>query len=212
MINAQDLISKLTDVFSKDPNSNIGKLLSVFAEQFEVLETTQERIREWRSIDAAQGTTLDRIGSNVIQPRGAATDEVYRILIKSKIARNLSTADINTIISVLTVALDADPSEITIQELYADPVEPEPAGISLIQVPLDKINKVGMSPSQFARIVQRTVAAGVRVGVIELIGTFEIGSIVDDFDVDIGFSDLTGTTGGKLGYAFVPSDDPDLPI
>jgi hypothetical protein len=212
MITAQDLISRLTDYFAKDPNSNIGKLLAIFAEQFNDLEETQERMRDWRSIDSAEGATLDRIGTNVVQSRGPANDEVYRILIKSKIARNLSTGDINTIIRVLSVALDADPSAITIHETYNDPDEPEPAGISIIQVPLDQINLAGMSPSQFARIVQRTVAAGVRVGVIELTGTFEIGSIADNFDVDKGFSDVDGVDGGLLGYALVPEDDPDLPI
>jgi hypothetical protein len=212
MITGQDLINRLTDYFAKDPNSNIGKLMGIFAEQFAELEETQERMRDWRSIDSAEGVTLDRIGTNVVQPRGPANDEVYRILIKSKIARNLSTGDINTIIRVLSVALDADPSAITIHETYNDLIDPEPAGISIIQVPLDQINLAGMSPSQFARIVQRTVAAGVRVGVIELTGTFEIGSIVDDFDVDKGFSDVDGIDGGLLGYALVPEDDPDLPI
>lgn len=212
MITAQDLISKLTDVFAKDANSNIGKLLSIFAIQFAELEEAQERTREWRSVDLAEGTTLDRIGQNVVQPRGLANDSVYRILIKSKIARNLSTADINTVIRVLAIALDAEPSDITIQELYTSVSAPEPAGIAVIQVPIDRINAVGISPSQFSRIVQRTVAAGVRVGVIELIGTFEIGSIADDYDEEIGLSEIEGETGGTLGQAFVPADDPDLPI
>jgi len=210
----QELLGRLTDVYRKDPNSNIGKLMDIFAHELERLRATQQRMSEWRDIDRAEGTTLDRIGTNVVQPRGVATDEIYRILIKSKIARNLSKGDINTIIRVLSTALNAPPSEIKIAEKYNDPNEPEPAAISIIQLPLARINAVGMSAYQFARIVQRTVAAGVRVGVIELTGTFAFSSIPDDIEVDdkAGFSDLSGNIGGYLGAVYDPAVDTDLPI
>ena len=212
MITVQDMLRRLTDVFRKDQDSNIGKLMAIFAAQLQKLEQTVQRVEEWRDIDKAEGTTLDRIGENVGQPRGVATDEIYRILIKSKIARNLSKGDINTIITVLATALNTDPSEIRIVELYNDPVAPEPAAISIIQLPLRRINEVGMDPAQFARIVQRTVAAGVRVGVIELVGTFEYGSIGDPPDPERGFADINQTFGGTLGAAYSPGNVPDLPI
>ncbi|WP_284641178.1 hypothetical protein [Paenibacillus silviterrae] len=214
MITPQDVLRRLTDVFSKNPNSNIGKLLTIMADQIRELTETQNRIRDWRDIDQAQGTTLDRIGQNVGQPRGVATDEVYRILIKSKIARNLSTGDINTIIRVVSTALDCDPSEIEIKETFEDPVSPEPAGISVISVPLQRINEIGLSPVQFSKIIQRTVAAGVRVRVIELEGTFSFSSVPDQSESDdsTGFGDLAGSIGGYLGAAYSPADEKDLPI
>lgn len=211
-MNVQDMLRRLTDVFRKDPDSNIGKLMAILADQLQKLEQTACRIEEWRDIEKAQGTTLDRIGENVAQNRGAATDEIYRILIKSKIARNLSKGDINTIISVLSTALNTDPREITIEERYTDPVDPEPAAISLIALPIERINAVGMEPGQFAQIVQKTVAAGVRVGVIELTGTFEYGNIGDPADPDAGFADLSQITGGTLGAVYSPGLVPDLPI
>lgn len=212
MITVQDMLRRLTDVFRKDPDSNVGKLMAIFADQLRKLEQTIQRVEEWRDIDKAEGTTLDRIGENVAQHRGAATDEIYRILIKSKIARNLSKGDINTIISVLATALNTEPSEIKIIELYNDPVVPEPAAISLIQLPIERINAVGMDPVQFAQIVQRTVAAGVRVGVIELTGTFEFGAIGDLPDPNKGFADIDQTMGGTLGAAYSPGLVPDLPL
>ena len=212
MITAQDMLRRLTDVFRKDPESNVGKLMSIFAAQLQKLEQTARRVEEWRDIDKAEGTTLDRIGENVGQPRGMATDEIYRILIKSKIARNLSKGDINTIITVLATALNTNPSEIRIVELYNDPIEPEPAAISLIQLPIERINAVGMDPRQFAQIVQKTVAAGVRVGVIELTGTFEFGAIGDPPDSNVGFADIDQTKGGTLGAAYSPGLVPDLPL
>lgn len=213
MITAKGIISKLTDVLTKNPSSNIGKLLAILADQLRQLEETHDRIRAWRDIDEAKGTTLDKIGTIVNQPRGVATDEVYRILIKSKIARNLSTGDINTIIQVLSVALNTDPSEIQIKEAWSDPVEPEPAALSVIQLPLESINKSGLSPRQFARMVQKTVLAGVRVREIELAGTFQFASGTEtEVDDKSGFANLEGTVGGTLGYAYTPADDPDLPI
>ena len=212
MITAQDMLRRLTDVFRKDPDSNIGKLMAIFADQLQKLEQTVQRVEEWRDIEKAQGMTLDRIGENVAQHRAAATDEIYRILIKSKIARNLSKGDINTIITVLSTALDTDPREIRIVELYNDPVEPEPAAISLIQLPIERINEIGMNPAQFAQIVQRTVAAGIRVGVIELTGTFEYGTVGEPPDPNTGFADLDQTSGGTLGAAYSPGLVPDLPL
>lgn len=213
MINVESMLKRLSDKFTKDPTSNIGKLLSILAEQLRAVEQTFERIRDWRDIDVAEGTTLDKIGTIVNQSRGAATDEVYRILIKSKIARNLSTGDINTIIGVLSTALNCEPSEIEIKELYSDPIDPEPATISLIKLPLQSVNEAGISPIQFARIIQQTVAAGVRVGVIEMTGTFQFASgSTTESSPAAGFSNDVGSTGGYFGAAYSPGDDPDLPI
>nr|WP_216855392.1 DUF2612 domain-containing protein [Paenibacillus alba] len=207
------MLKRLSDKFTKNPESNIGKLLSILADQLRNVEQTFERIRDWRDIDVAEGSTLDKIGTIVNQSRGVATDEVYRILIKSKIARNLSTGDINTIIGVLSTALDCEPSEIEIKELYADQVDPEPATISLIKLPLQAVNEAGMSPIQFARIIQQTVAAGVKVGAIEMTGTFQFasGPITESSPI-AGFSNDLSTTGGYFGAAFTPGDDPDLPV
>lgn len=214
MITTQDILRRLTDVYKKDPNSNIGKLICILAGQLTALEDTQSRIRTWRDIDQAKGTTLSRIGENVVQPRGVATDEVYRILIKSKIARNLSKGDINTIISVLATALNVPYSDIKIEELYSDPTSAEPAAIKVIQLPIDRLNEIGMDPVQFARIVQRTVAAGVRVGVIELTGTFSFSSqlAVSETDANAGLSDDAQTTGGFFGAVYSPGQEQDLPI
>jgi len=214
MITVKDILGRLTDVFTKDPNSNLGKLLGILTEQLQKLEQTQSRIQEWRDINQAEGTTLDRIGENVVQPRGVATDEQYRILIKSKIARNLSRGDMNTIISVLATALDISPTEIRISELYNDPIAPEPAAISLIQLPLARLNAVGLDPVQFARIVQKTVAAGVKVGAIELTGTFAFSSssTESEIDNDAGFADISQTIGGSLGAVYSPGTEQDLPI
>lgn len=213
MFSLKEMLSRFADVFNKNPNSNIGKLISILHGQMNDLNSTLVKVQEWRSIDVAQGTTLDRIGQNVIQSRGAATDEVYRVLLKSKIARNLSKTDVNTIIRVLSLALDSQHSDIRIQEKFNDLSDPEPAAISLIRVPIKRLNEVGLSPMQFGQIIQKTVAAGVRVAQIELAGTFRLSSVYDQLQQDaFGLADPDMTTGGSLGTVYVPGNDYGLPI
>lgn len=213
MYKLPSILSKFADSLAKKEDSNIGKIFKIFSEQLGDLKFTNQRIKEWRLIDNAEGIALDLIGENVLQPRGVATDEVYRVLLKSKIARNLSTGDINTIIRVLSLALDSEPSDVSIQETWADDVNPQPAGISVIQVPLRRLNEVGLPADQFARIIQRTVSAGVKVNSIELSGTFEFGSPDLQVDAEAGFSSVNAPdSGGYLGSAFVPASNEDLPI
>lgn len=213
MFSMKDMLSRFADVFNKNPNSNIGKLIGILYGQMDELNTSLEKVRDWRDIDKAQGTTLDRIGQNVIQPRGAATDEVYRVLLKSKIARNLSKTDINTIIRVLALALNCDYADIRIQEKFNATIDPEPAALSLIRVPIKRLNEVGMSPRQFAQIIQKTVAAGVKVAQVELAGTFKLATVYDQLNNDpFGLGNIEMTLGGGLGEVYVPGNDYGLPI
>lgn len=213
MFSLKDIISRFTDYFDKQPNSNISKLMKIFSDELQTLNMTIERVGEWRDIDNAKGVVLDDAGTNIKQPRGVATDEVYRILLKSKIARNLSDGSINTIIQVLATALSCEYKDIKIKEKWTDELNPEPAAIQVIELPLVKINEAGLDPTNFARIVQRTVAGGIKVGVIELTGTFEFGDTSNAVDNTKGFGDINDSTkGGYLGAAYTPAVDNELPI
>ncbi|QXJ39599.1 hypothetical protein BV455_02965 [Parageobacillus caldoxylosilyticus] len=209
-----DMLERLTDRYRKDPDSNIGKIIKILTDELDLIKETFDRMEEWEDVEKAEGVVLDDIGKDIGQPRGAATDEIYRILLRSKVARNLSDGTIDTIIRVLSIALNADPKEIRIQELCEDPVHPEPAAISLIQIPLRRLNEVGMSPKQFAQIVKKTVAAGIRVASIELTGTFSFSSqsATSEYSDTEGFSDINQVIGGYLGAAFADSDDSNLPV
>lgn len=213
MFSKKDMLQRFTDAYNKDPNSNLGRLIGIMHSMMSAVSDTLQEIDRRRSIDNANGETLDRFGQNIVQPRGAATDEVYRVLLKSKIARNLSTSDINTIIRVLALALDAAPNEVKIRPKWADPDDPEPAALSLIQVPIRRLNEVGMSPFQFGQIIQQTVAAGVRVAQIELAGTFRLSpKYAEVVKGTTGLADDAMTRGGRLGEVYVPGDDYALPI
>ncbi|MED5050668.1 DUF2612 domain-containing protein [Anoxybacillus rupiensis] len=209
-----DMLNRLTDRYKKDPNSNIGKVIKILADELDLIKETFDRIEEWRDVEKAEGAVLNDLGANIGQPRGAATDEIYRVLLRSKVARNFSDGTIDTIIRVLSIALNTDPKEVRIQELHNDPISPEPAAIGLIQIPLRRLNEIGMSPRQFAQIVQKTAAAGVRVASIELSGTFSFSSLPSqsEYSDTQGFADIDQTIGGYLGAMFTDADDTNLPV
>lgn len=207
------MINLLTDNYNKNPNSNISKLFKLIADELQEIKDNLEKIEEYKDVDKATGYTLDKIGGNVKQYRGVATDEIYRILIKSKTARNMSTGDINTIIRVISQTINSDYSDIQIVEMYNDETAPEAAAIKILHIPLDKINEIGMSSNQFGRMVARTLPGGVSLKEIRMEGTFEFGSIGDLIDNEKGFGDIANElTGGILGATYSPSEDRELPL
>lgn len=208
----QRMIERLMDSYNKNPDSNIAKLISILADQIRALTETFQTIDDWRDIDQAKGGALDRLGYDLEQVRGQASDEVYRILIKSKRARDLSSGDINTIINVLALSIDADPTEIKIEEMWNDPDEPEPAAIKLISIPIARLNEIELTGTQFGRLVAMTLASGISVKQIDLAGTFEFGSADLELDDKKGFSDINQEIGGFFGTVYQPADDPDLPM
>src|SRR5690606_29633775 len=213
MTERKRLVEYLPDAYAKRVTSFLSKFFEVIEPEFAELHETFERIEAWRSIDNAEGAVLDEIGFELGQPRGMATDEIYRIMLKSKTARDLSTGDRNTIIDVLAMALNTDKSEIGIFETWMDPDDPEPAGISLMKIPVRRLVEVGMSGKQFIQFVAAAVAAGINVRRIELTGTFEYAEGPDEFDEEAGFSDVNEPdVGGYYGELFEPDYEQDLPL
>lgn len=207
------MLERLTDNYNKHPQSNISKLLKLVAKELDDIKVQLKKIEEWRDIDKAEGEVLNRIGYNVEQFRGQASDEIYRVLIKSKIARNRSNGTINKIIEVISMALGVEPKDIGIKEMYLDEFDPEPAAISVISVPIAKILEIGMTGSQFAKLIAQMTAAGVGVREIELYGTFLLSSQPDviETDPDTGLADIDMTQGGELGMIYQPDKDIELP-
>ena len=152
-----DMMRRLPDIYTKDTGNNVGKLLSLSAEELTEIEGALETTQEWRDIDTAAGTTLDRIGQNVQQPRGSMADDLYRDFIKIKILSNISGGEVETFNSALSVLLGG--RGYSIREGWTfnnDPLPPEPAAI-LITVQQDE----DPDPIPFGAI-NGIAAAGVR--------------------------------------------------
>ncbi|MEQ6856061.1 DUF2612 domain-containing protein [Lysinibacillus capsici] len=199
MFSTKAIVGRFVDYFNKRPESNISKLISIYSEELQEAKEASYLIRSWRSIDNAEGTTLDRIGEDIKQLRGSANDERYRVLLKAKIARNLSDGTTGTIIRILSLVLSTPPSDIEIIEKWNDVSERERAAIRINNIPASRLYEAGMTPDDFLAIVQAIVAAGVKVRVIQLIGTFEFGGETIMTSEFKGMADEQQKIGGTLG-------------
>lgn len=168
MFSVKSIMRRFPDYFDKRPESNLSKLISIFSEEMEEVKQTNDVIRAWRSIDKAQGKTLDLMGEDVRQLRGSDTDEQYRIKLKAKIARNLSDGTMDSIINILSIVLSVPKKSIRIIEKWNDPRGKEYAAIRLVGVPTASLIEAGLDTQDFFTIVQSVVAAGVKVIDVEL--------------------------------------------
>lgn len=113
-------MDRLSSNYDKDPTGNVYKLAQLTINHLQENEDTLNLMHDWGDIDQAQGKTLDMHGLDVGQYRGQAADDVYRVLIKSKIIRNLSDGSINTVLEFVSFVLQCDITEISMRELWND--------------------------------------------------------------------------------------------
>jgi hypothetical protein len=201
------MLKRLPDAYCKETDGNIGKLFKIIAKQLDEIEQVNEDIKAAHEIDGAIGYSLDKVGGNVQQLRGQTADDVYRVLIKSKIQRNLSDGGIETIIEIVSFLLNIPKADISITETWST----EPASMQ-ISVPSGAINSVGLSLYQFGQLIDSIAAGGVKVASL-FEGTFALSSQYDvsETDASAGLADDAQTTGGTLGAYYDPGKTP-LPL
>lgn len=195
LVEAQFMVRRLPDTYNKEQESRITRLFRIVGQQVTELQRTLRTTERQRDIDQARGATLDAIGRNVSQGRGGLSDAAYRVLIKAKIARNISSGDVDAIKETLAAMLNIQTDDVGVRQMWlATP--PEPAAVE-VHAPLHALERFGLSPEQFAIIVQTIVAAGVRASTW-LGGTFELSEELEQ-DVERGLADDEMTSGGTLG-------------
>lgn len=127
------MLNRLTDNYSKDPNSNISKLFQIIANEVKEFQLTLNDIKDYRNIDKAIGKALDGLGKNVLEYRNTENDEIYRDYIKIKIISNLSQGDINTINEVAAFLLKD--KFIQSEETWNNPLYEDLAGVVIRMKP-----------------------------------------------------------------------------
>ncbi|KAB8139256.1 DUF2612 domain-containing protein [Gracilibacillus oryzae] len=148
------MIKKITDRYTQNPNSNIGKLISIFEEELQEFQVTNGKIKHYQDIDNAVGKVLDNYGNEVGQPRYGADDDLYRLLIKTKDKANFSEGDIETINEIMSIVMGND--YIGLKESWTSNVyDHEPAAIELYLS-----ENASMIPSPW---INRVVQDGVRI-------------------------------------------------
>ena len=129
------------------------QLYYVIFKGFNDIQDAITSIQDSRNIDKAEGKTLDLIGANVGQFRIDEDDELYRLLIKTRIIANLSKGDIPTINQVSSVLMRE--MFLGLEEVWSSGYFPEPAAFSL---KLD--NEIKQIPYE---LIKRIKSAGVKV-------------------------------------------------
>lgn len=147
---------------------------------------------------------MDRIGTNVLQHRLGFNDEVYRVFLKTRIARNMADSTINNIIDVLNIAFEDKGANIGVNEY-------ERANIGIKGISIDKVYSYGLEPQDVFDIIIDLAAAGVNIRDIDFTGSFKFQE-EENLDSDFGFSDIEMTFGGSLGGMFINKGDHNFEI
>lgn len=200
-----NLVKNLPDAYAKTPESNNAKLLSIVQAEIDKLRENNRTLRDSLDLEKAHGKTLDMYGKMVGQERGKAIDDQYRVLIKSRIVRNLCNGDYNSIVRLIALIFGCEPAEILITELDT------PCQVRVDELPYDALNQLVIDINTAIKIIQEVMPAGIQLQSVQFTGTFEFGGDTLEYDADAGFGNEAQTIGGYLGYIF--SDEiPDLPV
>lgn len=203
--NGEKLAKNLPDAYRKDNGSNNAKILEIEHDASSVLREAVQGIADSLDINKAYGKTLDLYGELLGQRRGIATDEQYRVLLKNKIQRNFTNADMNSIIRAICTTFDCNPTELL---LY----EPEPCVVSIEGLPIHKLAESNIDINTAIAIVTELLPAGILVEAVSFAGTFEFSGDAElVYDEQKGFGDIEQTIGGTLGLV-ADSDSGLLPV
>lgn len=204
--NLENPVKNLPDVFTKSKTSNNFKILETERRLLEILRGDLANISKMTSIDNAYGKTLDLWGERVGQARGKAPDEQYRIMIKAKIMRSISNGSYPSVVNCLCETFSCKAEEITV-------IEGDKAGmVENITVPLDRLNKAGLTSQQTLSIIKSLLPIGIEIGDYYLEGTFVFSNIETEYDETMGFADEEGTIGGFFGATESDDTNTVLPI
>lgn len=196
---AKDMLEMLTSAYdrsdilrikeNKSPETNIGKLFSLFGYGFDIIREHTERVRLWDDIDQAQGKSLDRYGGNYGVYRGEAPDELYRIMIKVKILSMLSAGQLDTIINAAAILFGVESEDVRLEEVF-------PAKIWLY-IDLDKLPEERLRLAEtIANLMKRIKAAGVGLRIFlvtyfsgqDTLYTGAVAAIIPKIQVPAGYN------------------------
>lgn len=161
--NADEMVSMLTDGNAKDSKSNIYKLFKTFEKALTDVYTTAKEITEFRCVNIAKGPTLDLLGSNYNVSRAGMHDDIYRIYIKTEIAKGSCNGTYNSVIEMIAYVFNTDVKNVSF-------VESEAGTVTIEKAPIEELNAVGMSIEQYNAIVQSILPTGISLIVREFEG------------------------------------------
>lgn len=193
--NKENHVKNLPDRYNKSAQSNNAKILAMEQDAVNLLRKELQEVYEIGDIFKATGKTLDLYGDMVGQPRGVATDDQYRYMIRLKIAQNISTGNYPSVLEALSVAFNCHPSEICL-------VDAESAcAATLVSIPIATVTAANFTTIQAAALIQRLMPIGVSLESASFEGTFEFSDAEMEYSEEAGFTDAEGgEIGGYFGF------------
>lgn len=175
---------------------NLNKIISVYTQQIQEFEDAAFALINERTLDGSIGFQLDQMGTILDEIRNGLDDDDYRIVLKAKIAENVSEGTPEDLIGIFKVLLN--PEEVHYNEIY-------PAGFELTAIgdqdPVSSIERVKQA-------INRAKPAGVELVSVKQVTRFPEFSFLDDPDpTGGGFRDLLVLS--ETSTPFVFFDDPD---
>ena len=205
--NRDNPVKNLPDAYNKADSSNNSKILAIEKSSFDKLREAIADIDECLDLDKAYGKTLDLYGEMVGQERGKATDDQYRVLIRSRIIRNFANGDYNTVVNLMAMVFECEPSEIILSELEDDPCKAR-----LEAIPYASANRLIIDIHTLLKIVSEVMPAGVSLESVTFTGTLEFSDGTElVYDEEAGFADEAQSIGGTFGYIF-SKETSELPV
>jgi len=191
----------LPDSYAKSEDSNNYKILAIGRGTSDGLEKDIADVFESLDLEKATGKTLDMFGEAVNQPRGVATDEQYRLMILSRVARNFSTGSYPSVLATMCIIFSATPDQIFIEEL-----DDAICTVKVTKLPFDSLNHANMSEGQAMAIIKQLLPVCITLESVNFEGTFEFSDLEAEYYPDRGFD------GGYFGILNAFSEEQDLPI
>lgn len=208
--NPSNHAKNLPDYFKQTSDSNNFKILELERYTNETLRNDLRAIEAMLSIDEATGTTLDFYGERIGQQRGIANDVQYRLMLKAKIMRSLTTGTYDSIINAVAQTFNCQPTDVILTESI------EPCVIEELTVPLKIINEAGLSSYQTHQIVKSLLPVAITLNSYVLEGTFSFADNENEYDEDSGFALIENAgdadIGGYFGEAGKGLREDPLPI
>lgn len=206
--NFDNLAKNLPDCYKKSEQSNNYKILEIERYANAELRDSLNEIANILDIDNAAGATLNAYGERFGQPRGKATDEQYRTMIKSKIVRGLSNGTYKDVLDALCFTFGCDINDILIVE------SPEkPMTVTVEKAPLEQIIRAGFTSEQAMQITKSLLPIGITLESVTFNGTFTFGENEGEYNEVEGFGETTdGEIGGYFGWMDSQNPEDYLPI
>jgi len=143
----EDAKKRLLEQYKKKPL--IAAMLDAFNGPIQEIESLLVDLNTLRDLDTAFGQTLDNLGTIIgLERPSGATDDEYRILLKTKVSENISNGEPERIIGVFKVLVAVDlvhfqDGALASYQLQSSHVFPDQDAVNMLIAQIERIGPAG---------------------------------------------------------------------